>query len=274
MRITAIVPARMASTRFPGKPLAKIAGLEMIEHVRRRAQLAESVDEVHVATCDEEIRDTVEAAGGSAIMTADTHERCTERVEEAARQLDADIVALVQGDEPLLLPDDVDRLLAPLRGGEDVQTTNLLSPLDFETDGDDTSIVKAAVDEAGDILYFTRAAIPRFQTDATIEPPVYRQTGLMAFRTEMLHTYVELEPTPLERIESVDMSRLVEHGYPIRGVPVDHGTVGVDYAEQVETVERLLEEDERQRSLDARIRAGGEESSHGEAETEHGIEVR
>src|SRR3954452_5264076 len=134
-RIVAIVPARMASSRFPGKPLVHLLGVPMVEHVRRRAALAEAgVDEVIVATCDTSIMDAVTHAGGRAVMTADTHQRCTDRVEEALRSIDADVVVMVQGDEPLLLPDAVRQVAAPLLADRSLGCTNLLSPLESEAD--------------------------------------------------------------------------------------------------------------------------------------------
>lgn len=252
-RIVAIVPARMASSRFPGKPLVPLLGIPMVEHVRRRASLREAgVDDVIVATCDVSIRDAVVAAGGKAVMTADTHERCTDRIEEAARGVDAEIIVMVQGDEPLLLPDAVRQIAAPLVDDPSVVCTNLLSPLESDEDRRNPDIVKAACAQNGDIMYFSRAPIPLFRT--RVDVPVYRQTGIMAFRAEILRRYASLPETPLERAESVDMFRLIEHGIRIRGVRVDYRTVGVDRPEDVAGVERLLQEDPRQRALFERTR--------------------
>jgi 3-deoxy-manno-octulosonate cytidylyltransferase (CMP-KDO synthetase) len=254
-RIVAIVPARMASSRFPGKPLVSLLGMPMVEHVRRRAGLAEAgVDEVIVATCDVSIQEAVSAAGGRAVMTADTHERCTERIEEAARSVDATIVVMVQGDEPLLLPEAVRQVAAPLVDDRSVVCTNLLSPLESDVDRRSPDIVKAACALNGDVLYFSRAAIPLFRS--RVEVPVYRQTGIMAFRADLLRQYAALPETPLERAESVDMLRLLEHGIPVRGVRVDYRTMGVDRPADVPAVEHLLRTDERQRDLFARTGGG------------------
>lgn len=252
-RIVAIIPARMASSRFPGKPLVPLLGIPMVEHVRRRALLEEAgADEVIVATCDVSIHDAVAAAGGRAIMTADTHERCTGRVEEAAQALDAGIIVMVQGDEPLLLPEAVRQIAAPLLDDPSVVCTNLLSPLESEADRNNPDIVKAACALTGDILYFSRAPIPLFRMPGSV--PVYRQTGIMAFRAELLRQFSSMPETPLERAESVDMFRLIEHGIRIRGVLVDYRTVGVDRPEDVPAVERLLRTNERQRLLFERTR--------------------
>lgn len=254
-RIVVIIPARMASSRFPGKPLVPLLGLSMIEHVRRRASLREAgADEVIVATCDGSIRDAVSAAGGTAVMTADTHERCTERIEEAARSVEAGIVVMVQGDEPLLLPDAVRQIAAPLVDDPSVVCTNLLSPLESEADRGNPDIVKAACALNGDVMYFSRAPIPMFRS--RVDVPVFRQTGIMAFRMDLLRRYATLSETPLERAESVDMFRLLEHGYRIRGVQVGYRTVGVDRPEDVPMVERLLREDPAQKVLLERTGGG------------------
>jgi 3-deoxy-manno-octulosonate cytidylyltransferase (CMP-KDO synthetase) len=219
-----------------------------VEHVRRRASLPEAgMDDVIVATCDASIRDAVVAAGGLAVMTAATHERCTERIEEAARGIDAGIIVMVQGDEPLLLPEAVRQVAAPLVMDSSVVCTNLLSPLESDADRSNPDIVKAACAVNGDVLYFSRASIPLFRSQLTV--PVYRQTGIMAFRANLLRQYAALPETPLERAESVDMFRLIEHGHRIRGVVVDYRTVGVDRPEDVAGVERLLQQDARQRTL-------------------------
>jgi 3-deoxy-manno-octulosonate cytidylyltransferase (CMP-KDO synthetase) len=240
----------MASSRFPGKPLVSIAGLPMVEHVRRRALLASGIDGVVVATCDDSIRQAVTSAGGRAAMTADTHERCTDRVEEAMRSLEGEVVIMVQGDEPLLMPGAVEQVARPLLDDPSVRCTNLLSPLDSDADATNPNIVKAACDQHGDLLFLSRAPIPYYRTPATC--PLYRQTGIMAFRADLLRTFSQLPETPFERAEAIDMLRLLEHGYAIRGVVVDYPTVGVDRPEDVPIVERLLREDPTQRSIHQR----------------------
>ncbi|GMV21719.1 MAG: 3-deoxy-manno-octulosonate cytidylyltransferase [Acidimicrobiia bacterium] len=246
-RVLVVVPARMASSRFPGKPLVSIGGLPMIEHIRRRAALAAGITEVIVATCDDAIRHEVEAAGGRVAMTSSSHERCTERVEEAVRTEDADIVIIVQGDEPLLLPEFVEQVMRPVVDDATTGITNLVSPLDQAADATNPNIVKAACDTRGDILFFSRAPIPYYQRPA--DCPVYRQTGIMAFRSELLRHYVSLPATPFERAEGIDMMRLLEHGLPVRAVLASTGTVGVDRPDDVALVETALRDDARQREL-------------------------
>ena len=254
MRIVAVIPARLASSRFPDKPLAEIAGLSMVEHVRRRVGLVAGVDEVVVATPDQAIRRVVERAGGRVVMTADTHERAADRVEEASRSLSADVVVMVQGDEPLLMPETLAAVFEPFLGGSDVGCTNLLSPLRGDEDRRHPDIVKAACAADGRILYFSRAAIPLFRQAG--DAPVYRQTGIMAFSADRLRRFSALPPTPLEQIESIDMLRFLEHGLGIQGVVVEHETIGVDRPSDVGVAERVLREDPLQRALHERITRG------------------
>jgi len=180
-------------------------------------------------------------------MTADTHERCTDRVEEAMRSLTGDILLIVQGDEPLLRPDVLPLVVAPLLDRPDVVCTNLLSPLEGEGDFANPNIVKAACARNGDVLFLTRAPVPFFRR--RVACPVYRQTGIMALRASFLHAYASLSETPLEIAEAVDMLRVLEHGYRIAGVVVDYSTVGVDRPEDVPVVERFLRSDAVQRDL-------------------------
>lgn len=249
-RVVAVIPARMASTRFPNKPLAPILGLPLVEHVRRRASLVAGIDEVIVATCDESIVEAVRAAGGFAVMTSDTHERCTTRVEEAVRGRSGLIVLIVQGDEPLLSLEAMHAAVAPLRESVDVGCTNVLAPLE-PADLANVDVVKAVCDQRGDLLYLTRASVPHFVHRGDV--PVYRQTGLMAMRSDVLRRFVDLPETPLERAESVDMLRLLEHGVPVRGVPLPYRSYGVDRPRDVEIVERVLRDDPEQAALYRRI---------------------
>lgn len=252
MKVTAVIPARMGSSRFPGKPLKNILGLPMVEHVRRRALLCEAVDDVIVATCDQEIMDTVSRFGGKAVMTKDTHERCTDRVEEAVQNSDADIVVILQGDEPLLVAEVIDRMIAPLNSDPSVLCANLLSVIRDDQDLADPDIVKAVVDHQGNVLCFSRAGIPYQRVKG--DGPKYRQTGLSAFRRSFLQKFSQLEPTPLEKTESVDFLRILEHGYPIRAVIYDQTTVGVDRPDDIGIVENIIRKDPFQRHIYEMIR--------------------
>lgn len=245
----------MASTRYPDKPLAMIAGLPMVEHVRRRALLAKEVDEVVVATCDESIRTAVEKFGGKAVMTRDTHERGTDRVDEAMHSLGGDIVVMVQGDEPMLIPGTISELVKPLLDDRALQTANLLSPLDGAADFANADVVKAVCDQRGNVIYLTRSAVPTFRQPSNV--PVYKQTGIIAFRTEFLRRMAAMPETPLEHAESVDMLRALENGIRIAGVLTPHTTIGVDRLHDVRAVEAALRNDPVQRALFGRIQTLG-----------------
>jgi len=249
--ITVVIPARMASSRYPGKPLVPILGLPLVEHVRRRALLAQGVDLVVVATCDESIKATVEACGGRAVMTKDTHERCTDRVEEAMQRLPGDIVAMVQGDEPLLMPEAVSQVIQPLLDDPAFDVVNLLSPLESPDDYANPNIVKAVCDRRGNVIYLTRAPVPHFRQPMAV--PVYRQTGIMAFRAAFLPRFSALPETALEKAESVDMLRAIEHGIRIGGVVAEYTTLGLDRPGDVALVESVLRKDPVQRALFERI---------------------
>lgn len=246
-KIVVVIPARMASSRFPNKPLTSILGLSMIEHVRRRALLAAGVQEVVVATCDQEIMDAVTAVGGRALMTADVHIRANDRVAEAARSLGGDIIVVVQGDEPGIYPEAVSQVAAPLIERDDADCAVLLSPLEA-ADVHNASVVKAACDQHGRIIFLSRAPIPFYQTPG-VACPIYRETGIRAFRADFLQTYSALSETPFERAESVDMLRVLEHGYRIIGVPVSYATLGVDHPEDVAIAERWLQTDPIQQAI-------------------------
>jgi 3-deoxy-manno-octulosonate cytidylyltransferase (CMP-KDO synthetase) len=242
MRVLAVIPARMASSRFPGKPLASILGLPMVEHVRRRVSLCPLIHDVVVATCDPEILEAVTACGGKAVMTASTHERGTDRIAEAARSIPCDIVLNVQGDEPLVRPEMFEPLLAPLLNEPGVLCTNLVTEIVAEEEFESTDVVKTVFDTRGNVIYFSREPIPSRSKAGRMAFKKYKQLGIIAFRSDVLQRFATLPPTPLEKIESVDMMRLIEHGYPIRIVETRFQSIGVDtpadLAQAIETMKK------------------------------------
>lgn len=245
LKVAGIIPARMKASRFPGKPIARIAGLPMIEHVFRRSSLNRRFAEIFVATCDREIADASEAFGCRAIMTSDTHQRGTDRVAEAAQSIEADIIVNIQGDEPLIQPGIFDELLAPFddAANADVGCTNLMVALDSDEEQDSLNNVKVAVDLRGRAMYFSREPIPSRRMGAR---PAYRfrQIGIYAFRAAVLRAFSTLAPTPSEIAESCDMMRFVEHGYPIQMVPTAAALQSVDTPEDLAVAERLMRTDE------------------------------
>jgi 3-deoxy-manno-octulosonate cytidylyltransferase (CMP-KDO synthetase) len=251
-KVVAVIPARMGASRFPGKPLKKILDFPLVEHVRRRTQLSEIIDDVVVATCDLEIKQMIENYGGKAVMTANTHERCTDRVEEAMMHLEADIVVIVQGDEPLFFPEVLEHLVTPMLEDDSIYCTNLLSNIYDESDLQDVDIVKASINKYQKLMFYSRSPIPHIRVRKKC--PMYRQTGVSAFSKSFLHQFTALEETPLEIVESVDFLRILEHGFEIQGVIYDQLTVGVDRPDDVEKVTEILVNDPKQNKYYQRIK--------------------
>lgn len=191
MTVAAVIPARMGSSRYPGKPLCDIQGLTMIEHVYRRTRMSESVDGTYIATPDPEIRDESEAFGADVIMTG-SHPRATDRVAEAAKSLDADIVVVVQGDEPLVYPDILDDAITPVRDG-DARVTNLAKPIPSEAEYRDPNNVKVVVDGDWNTLYFSRAPVPYIHEGTYEDTPVYHQVCIIPFERELLFKFASME---------------------------------------------------------------------------------
>lgn len=244
MRTVAVIPARMASTRFPGKPLANLRGLPLIEHVRRRVALSERVSDVIVATCDREIADVVTTYGGRVAMTASTHLRCTDRVAEAARTIDADLILNVQGDEPLVRPEMFEPLVDALEADPVLGCANLMAELQSEAEYHSADVVKTVIDRAGNALYFSREALPSARKAAGVSFQKYKQLGIIIFRKEFLARFSALPPTPLEIVESVDMLRALECGYDVRMVPTTWRAIGVDTPADLERAAALMAGDD------------------------------
>ncbi len=245
-KVAAIIPARMGSSRYPGKPLVPILGLPMIEHVRRRVLKMKGIDLVIVATCDQEIADVVRAAGGVAVMTSDQHERATERIEEAARSIDADIIINVQGDEPMVLEEPLADLIRAF-SSPDVKCACIAYPIVDQSELHSDNIVKTVLSRSGKMIYFSRAAIPGRKPQATTK--YFKQSGIMAFRKETLHQFTKLQMTPLEIQESVDLMRLLENDISVQAVISKLETRGVDIPAQVAEVEAAIMGDPEQRRI-------------------------
>jgi 3-deoxy-manno-octulosonate cytidylyltransferase (CMP-KDO synthetase) len=242
-RIVAVIPARMGSSRFPGKPLASLLGRPMLEHVVRRAAMCDRLDAVYVATCDQEIRAAVEDFGGSVIMTSASHERASDRVAEAAERLDADIVVMIQGDEPMIVPEMVVAALRPLLDDRSVTCVNLVQRISRAEDRLDPNTIKVVTDLRGDALYFSRSPIPTHDVTCGSASPVFKQVCVIPFRRECLRELARLAPTPLERAESIDMLRILEHGGRVRMVETSVETHSVDTPDDLRLVERLMRDD-------------------------------
>ncbi len=248
MNIIAIIPARMASSRFPGKPMAKILGMPMIGHVYFRTKMCPLVRETYIATCDQEIFDYIVSISGKAVMTADTHERASDRTAEAMLKIESetsrktDIVVMVQGDEPMLIPEMIEQAVNPLLDDSIINVVNLMAKIETMEEFEDPNEVKVVVDPQSNAIYFSREPIPSRKKGAA-DIPMLKQVCLIPFRRGFLLKFNELESTPLEIIESVDMMRVIEHGYNVKMVFSDAQTLSVDTVEDLARVEKLMPND-------------------------------
>ena len=243
MKVVAIIPARMGSSRFPGKPLTPILGRPMIEHVYRRVALCEQLDATYIATCDAEIRDVAESFGAAVVMTSPSHDRASDRVAEAMQNLDADVVVMVQGDEPMIYPDMIDSAIAPFLAENGPGCVNLIRRLNDQKDFENPDTIKVVTDLRNNALYMTRAPIPTLSESGLAATVVQKQVCVIVFTRSELELYTRLPPTPLEQFESVDMLRLMENGRVVHMVPTERDTLAVDRPEDVGRVEALLRND-------------------------------
>jgi len=244
MRVIVGIPARMGSSRFPGKPLAKILGMPMIEHVYKRCQLAESIDDLFVATCDEEIRSAVLGFGGKVFMTDKEIPRPGLRVAEACRQQDIaddDIIVVVQGDEPLIHPGMINLAVAPVVNDTNVQLLTLVAEAN-EAEWLDPNEVKVVVDKNEDVLFMTRASVPT-NTRNRVGPRL-KQVAIMPFRKKFLLDFQEMEKMPLEVTESIELLRALEHGVKIRTAVSNYTSVSVDTERDRQEAEAIMATDE------------------------------
>lgn len=232
-KVVTIIPARMGSSRFPGKPMAEILGMPMIGHVYIRSKMCELSDEVYVATCDKVIFDYVTSIGGKAVMTKDTHERCTDRTYEALLKIEHennckyDAIIMVQGDEPMVLPSMLEASVSPIVHRSDISLVNLYSEIKTKQEHEDPNCVKVVIDSAFNALYFSREPIPSWKKGGK-NFPMYKQVCVISFTRDYLIRYSELAPTMLEEVESVDMNRVLENGEKVHMVKIENESQAVD----------------------------------------------
>lgn len=248
MKASVVIPARYGSSRFPGKPLARMVGKPMIQWVYERSREARGIGEVIVATDDERIRQAVEDFGGLVQMTSPAHETGTDRIAEVAQALSAEVIVNVQGDEPLIRPDMIESALQPFEEDPFLVMGTLKAPLSSIDEWRSANVVKVVVDLQDFALYFSRSPIP-FDRDAD-EPGVlgrpsaagcFKHIGLYVYRRNFLLKFARLSPTPLERREKLEQLRALENGYRIKAVTTQYTGVGVDTPEDVEKVAGYLD---------------------------------
>jgi len=244
MNILALIPARMGSSRFPGKPLAKIHGKPMIGHVYDRVSKCDLLIKTVVATCDNEILEYIESIGGEAVMSGSHHDRASDRCAEALSILEKsdgikyDIIVMVQGDEPMTHPNMIEESVKPMLNDSSILVTNLLGNIKNNDEFEDRNCIKVVCDLNSDALYFSREPVPS-RKYGKVE--MKKQVCVIPFRREFLLKYISLEPTPLEIAESVDMMRVMEHGHKVRMVPTLYDTHAVDTVEDLKKVEKLMQ---------------------------------
>ena len=244
MKILALIPARMGSSRFPGKPLAKILGKPMIGHVYDRVKQCDLLTKTVVATCDDEIKQYIESIGGEAVMTTDRHERASDRCAEALGYLEKqdslqyDIVVMVQGDEPMTHPEMISEAVTPMLDDPEILVTNLLGDIKTAEEFEDRNCIKVVCDQQNNALYFSREPVPT--RSKTINIPMKKQVCIIPFTKKFLLEYTEMSPTPLEIAESVDMMRVLEHGLKVKMVQTTYHTYPVDTENDLKRVEEIM----------------------------------
>lgn len=249
MNIVGVIPARMGASRFPGKPLKKILGMPMVEHVYRRAKLAQKLNDLYVSTCDKEIFDHIISIGGKAVMTKDVYERPTERVIETVEKIEAetgqlvDAAIMIQGDEPMVYPENVDAMAEFFLQNKDKGVVNLVNQITSDGEYQEKDVVKLIMGGQERAIWFFRLPNP-FWDKKLSNLPIFIQTGIIGFRRDKLFLYKSLESSPLEKANSVDMFRFIEYHEPIYVLVAKNRLYSVDTLEDLEAVEKVMKNDQ------------------------------
>ena len=244
MNILALIPARMGSSRFPGKPLAPILGKPMIDHVYSNVRKCSLLTSVIVATCDTEIYDYIKSIDGEAIMTKNTHERASDRCAEALLKIEEinnlkyDIVVMVQGDEPMVNKEMLTEAITPMINDNTIEVLNLLGDINSINEFHDENCIKVVCDSNNNALFFSRQPIPTCPKN--INDKMKKQVCIIPFKRDFLIEYTKLSPTPYEELESIDMLRVLENGKSVKMVPTQHESFAVDTPTDLVKVEKLM----------------------------------
>ena len=247
--VLALIPARMGSSRFPGKPMTLLLGKPMIGHVYENVSQCKMLTDTVVATCDIEISDYIKSIGGKAVMTGSHHERASDRCAEALEILEKengicyDIVVMVQGDEPMTCAEMIEESAGPILNEPGVVVTNLLGKIETAEEFEDRNCIKVVCDLSSNALYFSREPIPTRSRSANIV--MGKQVCVISFTRDFLLEYITLPPTPLEIAESVDMMRVLENGYKVKMVPTNYQSFSIDVDADKKRVEAYLAENVR-----------------------------
>ena len=247
MNTLLVIPVRMQSSRFPGKPLKLICGMPMVRHCYERALLSKGVSFTYIATCDKDISDYATSINANVVMTSNKHERATDRTAEALRiiednlKIKFDVVIMLQGDEPMISPDAITKMIQSFKDKE-VTIVNIISKFKNVSSFKDQNNVKVTFDRDMNAMYFSREPIPsNWKNNA--EKFFYMQVGVIGFRREELIWFLNNKQTPLEQIESVDMNRVLENGKKIKLIINNSFTIGVDTEEELKEMEQMLKYD-------------------------------
>lgn len=234
----------MDSTRFPGKPLANILNKPMIGHVYDRVRKCDLLNKTVVATCDQEIADYINSINGQYVMTGNHHTRATERCAEALEILEEeykekyDIVVMVQGDEPMVNPEMIGDIVNPILDNNDILVANLYGKIESIKELNDKNVVKVVCDLESNAMYFSREPIPNAGNEINLQS--FKQYGIIAFERNFLIKYINMEPTYLEKAESIDMLRILEHGLRLKMILTKYNIFTVDTPDELYQVEKLM----------------------------------
>lgn len=245
MNLLALIPARMGSSRFPGKPMERINGKPMIGHVYHKVTRCNILSKTVVATCDEEIFDYIQSIDGNAVMTGDYHDRASDRCAEALKLLEKsdgikyDIIVMVQGDEPMVHPDMIKQAVEPMIENPNILVSNLLGKINSKEEFFDRNCIKVVCNHDNNAMYFSREPIP---TLANLdEVKMMKQVCIIPFRRDFLLKFIDMKPTELEIAESVDMMRILENGYDVHMIPTNFESYAVDTPDDLKRVEKIMQ---------------------------------
>jgi|TARA_B110000971_G_C19882684_1_gene441448 3-deoxy-manno-octulosonate cytidylyltransferase (CMP-KDO synthetase) len=244
MKVLLLIPARMGSSRFPGKPLEKIKGVSMIRRVYLNSIKSNLITDTYVATCDKVIFNHIKDIGGKVVMTSKKHERATDRCAEALLKIEKikkkvyDIVLMIQGDEPMVNKNMINEVLSPFKKNKNIKVANLIYKINNLKDLKNKNTIKVVKDLNNDAIYFSRTVIPVLNNQ--IENNYYKQVCLIPFKRSFLIDYIKMKPTKLEKAESIDMLRIIEHGFKVRLIETNFFTHAVDNKKDIKIVEKYI----------------------------------
>ena len=247
INIVGIIPARLNSSRYPGKPLINIKGLPMIEHVRRRVSLCKKLKRVIVATCDKEIKQVIEKYGGEVIMTSKNHIMASDRVYEASQKLNCTHIINIQGDEILVIPDDINNMIKHIHKNLNQNFFNAISKINFKQELNNHDIVKCVVSKNNEILFCSRNFKYHYYEKNFI--PFKKILGILGYSKKGLEIYSKLKRTPYEKANSIDQSRIIESGYNLKGINFKYGYLGINNKKEEKIVKKIMSYDKIQKHI-------------------------